>query len=120
MIRVITADEPASTTITVDGKLSGEYVGPVETCCKQAISKGKPVRLYLRDVSAIDERGWTLLRELAKAGVGLKARGIYSSYVVDEIQSALPGQAAFSPVTPPRRDRHLFRQATRHCLRQCR
>jgi hypothetical protein len=61
MIRVITADELASTTITVDGKLCGDYVEPVETCCKQAISKGKPVRLYLRDVSMIDERGWTLL-----------------------------------------------------------
>ena len=31
MIRVMTADELASTTITVDGKLSGDYVDPVET-----------------------------------------------------------------------------------------
>src|ERR1039457_6706950 len=92
MIRVITADELASTTITVDGKLSGDCGDPVETCCKQAISKGKPVRLFLRDVSSIDERGWTLLRALAKTGVGLKARGVYSSYVVDEIQSAHPGR----------------------------
>ena len=80
----------ASTTITVDGKLSGDYVDPVETCCKQAISKGKPVRLYLRDVSTIDERGRMLLRELSQKGVGLKASGIFSSYVVDEIQSAHP------------------------------
>ena len=47
MIRVMTADELASTTITVDGKLYGDYVDPLETCCKQAISKGKPVWLYL-------------------------------------------------------------------------
>jgi len=87
MIRVMTADEPASTTITVDGKLSGDYVEPVETCCIEAISKGKPVRLYLRDVSTIDERGRTLLRKLVEKGVDLKASGIYSSYVVDEIQS---------------------------------
>jgi hypothetical protein len=83
----MTADEPASTTITVDGKLSGDYVEPVETCCIEAISKGKPVRLYLRDVSTIDERGRTLLRKLVEKGVDLKASGIYSSYVVDEIQS---------------------------------
>jgi len=87
MIRVMTADEPASTTITVDGKLSGESVEPVETCCIEAISKGKPVRLYLRDVSTIDEGGRALLRKLVEKGVGLKATGIYSSYVVDEIQS---------------------------------
>ena len=91
MIRVMTADEPASTTITVDGKLSGDYVDPVETCCNQAISKGKPVWLYLRDVSTIDERGRDLLRELAGKGRGAEARGIYSSYVVDEIQSPQPG-----------------------------
>src|SRR5689334_7612386 len=87
MIRVMTADEPASTTITVDGDLSGESVEPVETCCIEAISKGRPVRLYLRDVSAIDERGRSMLRKLVDKGVGLKASGLYSSYVVDDIQS---------------------------------
>jgi hypothetical protein len=33
----------------------------------------------------IDERGRALLRDLAAKGVGLKASGVYSSYVVDEI-----------------------------------
>jgi hypothetical protein len=73
MIWVMTTDEPASTTITVDGKLSGDFVDPVEVCCIQAISKPKPVWLYLRDVSLIDERGRALLRRLAEQGVGLKS-----------------------------------------------
>ena len=88
MIRVITAEDPAITTITVDGKLAGESVESVRICCAQAISKGKPVRVYLREVSTIDEKGRTLLRELARQGVRLKATGIYSSYIVDEIQAA--------------------------------
>jgi hypothetical protein len=83
----MTADEPASTTITVDGRLSGEGVEPVEACCIQALSKGTAVRLHLRDVSAIDERGQTMLRLLASQGVDLTANGIYSSYLVGEIQS---------------------------------
>jgi hypothetical protein len=87
MIRVMAADEGAGTTITVDGMLSGDCLDPVETSCIQAISKGKPVRLYLRDVSTIDERGRALLRDLAAKGVALKASGVYSSYIVDEIQS---------------------------------
>jgi hypothetical protein len=90
MIRVIAADESESTTITVDGKLSGDYLESVETSCLQAISKGKPVRLYLRNVSTIDERGRAPLRDLAAKGVGLKASGVYSSYIVNEIQ---PGHA---------------------------
>jgi len=88
MIRVITADGPGSTTITVDGTLSGEGIEPVQTSCTQALSKGKPVRLHLRDVSAIDECGRSMLRQLAAEGVELTANGIYSSYIVDEIQSA--------------------------------
>jgi hypothetical protein len=89
MIRVITGDEPASTTITVDGMLTGDCLEPVEASCIQAISTGKPVRLYLRDVSTIDDRGRALLRDLAAKGVGLKAKGVYSSFIVDEIQFGL-------------------------------
>ena len=88
MIRVMTADEPGSITITVDGTLSGEDIEPVQTCCTQALSKGKPVRLHLRDVSAIDECGRSMLRHLDAEGVELTANGVYSSYIVDEIQSA--------------------------------
>jgi hypothetical protein len=88
MLRIMTADEPASTTITVDGTMSGEGIEPVQTCCIQALSKGKPVRLHLRDVSTIDERGRAMLRHLAEEGVDVTANGIYSSYIVNEIQSA--------------------------------
>ena len=88
MIRIMTVDERTSTTITVDGTLPGEGIEPVQTCCSEALSKGKPVRLHLRDVSAIDERGRTMLRHLAAEGVGLTANGIYSSYIVGDIQSA--------------------------------
>jgi hypothetical protein len=84
----MTADGPGSTTITADGTLCEESIETVQTCCIEALSKGKPVQLYLRDVSAVDERGRTMLRHLAAAGVDLKANGIYSSYIVDEIQSA--------------------------------
>ena len=88
MIRIMTANEPGSTTITVDGILCDGSVETVHTCCIEALSQGKPVRLYLRDVSTMDERGRTMLRYLAAAGVDLKANGIYSSYIVDKIQSA--------------------------------
>jgi hypothetical protein len=88
MIRIMTADEPASTTITVDGKLCGDGIEPVQTCCVQALLQGKPVRLYLREVSSIDEGGRMMLRNLAAKGVDLAANGIYSSYIVAEIQAA--------------------------------
>jgi hypothetical protein len=88
MVRIMTAEQLTSTTITVDGTLSGDGIEPVQTCCIQALSKGKPVRLHLRDVSTIDERGRTMLRHLAAEGIDLTANGIYSSYIVGDIQSA--------------------------------
>lgn len=88
MIRIMTADGPASITITVDGQLVGKCIDPVETSCAQAIARGKPVQLFLRDVSAIDESGRALLRRLAARGIGLQATGIYSSYIVGMIRSS--------------------------------
>ena len=87
-IRIETADEPECTTITVDGKLSDANVEPVQTCCNEALAKGKPVRLHLRDVCTIDERARAMLRHVAAQGIHLKANGIYSSYIVEEIESA--------------------------------
>ena len=46
MIRIITADEPALTMITVDGQLAGDNIQAVETICDQARSNGKPIRLF--------------------------------------------------------------------------
>ena len=87
MIRIMTAEERGGTTITVDGQLSGKTVEPVEACCIEALSRGKPVRLHLRDVAAIDDHGRATLRHLAAKGVDLTADGVYSSYVVNGIQS---------------------------------
>jgi hypothetical protein len=87
MIRVMTADEPTHTEIIVDGKLSAECVELVETSCNEAISKGKPIQLYLRDVSIIDESGRALLGRLSTEGISLKAAGLYTSYVVDLVMA---------------------------------
>jgi len=93
MIRITQADEPVRTTIVLDGLLSRESVESVQTCCMEALSKGKPVRLHLREVAFIDEFGRTMLRRLAAEGIDLMANGIYSSYVVEEIQSARAAKA---------------------------
>jgi hypothetical protein len=93
MIRILTATEPRGITITVDGRLAGEYIETVDTCVKQAVGQGRPVHLFLRDVSNIDEGGRVLLGRLAAEGVQLSAAGVYSSYIVSEIHpSAKPAK----------------------------
>jgi hypothetical protein len=86
MIRIMTADQPALTMITVDGQLAGDNLQALETSCEEARSHRKPIWLFLRDVSVIAEDGVALLRRLAAKGIRLKASGIYTSYIVQSIQ----------------------------------
>jgi hypothetical protein len=86
MIRILTTNEPSANTIIVDGQLVSDYVESVETCIRQAMGQQRPVHLFLRDVSHIDEEGRALISRLAAMGVELSASGLYSSYVVSEIR----------------------------------
>lgn len=88
MILVSKVENRFRTTVTVDGRLAGDGIGVVESCCNQAIRIGKPVRLFLRDVPVIDQDGGALLCRLAAKGVHLLASGIYTSYVVQALHSS--------------------------------
>jgi ABC-type transporter Mla MlaB component len=76
------AEEQSRTIITVDGQLSVETIEVIESCCDQAVPNGKPVHLFLRDVSTVDQAGRTLLCRLAARGVRLFGSGVYTSYLV--------------------------------------
>jgi hypothetical protein len=89
MIRIQTAIEAGDIAIVIDGQLVGDYVKEVETSLREAIEQYKHVHLFLRDVSHIDETLHALLSRLAAQGVELSADGLYSSYVVSQIQLAL-------------------------------
>lgn len=86
MIRISTATEEKAITITVDGRLTAEYIEALDTCVKQAAKYCRQVHIYLRDVSTIDEQGRALLSRVAADGVQLSAAGIYSSYIVSQIK----------------------------------
>ena len=88
MIRVTTSEEGERIIITIDGQLSGEYVEVVEICCNQAVSQGKPIDVFLRDVLTIDESGRALLTRIAGKGIRLLATGMYTSYVVRDLVAA--------------------------------
>ena len=92
MIRIQTANDRRGTTIALDGQLVGEYVGEVEASIQKASEQRKNVYLFLRDVSHIDETGHSLLSRVAAQGVELSAAGLYSSYVINQIQRALRGR----------------------------
>lgn len=88
MFRVSKAEERSHTIVTVDGQLSSDYIEVVETCCDQAISTGKAVHFFLRDVTTVDQAGRALLCRLAAKGVRLLASGVYTSYLVQAVSPA--------------------------------
>lgn len=88
MIRIQAAVNPGGITITIDGQLIGEYVAEIEASIRESLQQYKPVDLFLRNVSHIDEAGHTLLARLAAQGVELRAAGLYSSHIVTQVQSA--------------------------------
>jgi hypothetical protein len=89
MIRVTKSEERERTIVTIDGQLSGDYIEVVEVCCLQAESEGKPIDVFLNDVSTIDESGRALLTRLAAKGIRLVATGMYTSYVVRDLVAAI-------------------------------
>jgi ABC-type transporter Mla MlaB component len=89
MIRIQTANNQAGITIAIDGQLVGLDVEEVEASIQKASEQRKNVHLFLRDVSHIDETAHSLLSRLAAHGVELSAAGLYSSYVINQIQFAL-------------------------------
>ena len=83
-------DEPNAITINVGGQLVDNCVDAVETCSYQAMGQGRQVHLFLRYVSHIDEHGRSLLASLAGKAVRKSACGVYSSYIVAEINKGQP------------------------------
>src|ERR1035441_6069357 len=82
MFRAGKVEGRSRTIVTIDGQLSGDYIEAVETCCDQAMCRGKAGPLFLRDVSTVDQAGRALLCRLAAKGVRLLASGVYTSYLV--------------------------------------
>jgi ABC-type transporter Mla MlaB component len=89
MIRIQAAINPGGITIAIDGQLISEYVAEIEASIRESMEQYKAVDLFLRNVSHIDEAGHALLCRLAAQGVQLRAAGLYSSYVVTQVQRAL-------------------------------
>jgi hypothetical protein len=88
MFRISKVEGQSRTVVTIDGHLAGEYVQIAKTCCEQAISLGKSVHVFLREVSEVDDAGCDLLSRLAASGCRLHASGVYTSYIVQRLQSA--------------------------------
>jgi anti-anti-sigma regulatory factor len=71
----------------VEGTLSGEWVDVLENCWLEAshAPNGAPVRVDLSGVTYVDDRGRELLACMIEDGAELRATGVMTRAVIEEI-----------------------------------
>ena len=74
----------------VEGMLSGVWVDELERCWREArrSSNGDPVCVDLSGVSFVDDKGRRLLAQMFRAGVELRAVGVMTRGIIEEIRES--------------------------------
>jgi ABC-type transporter Mla MlaB component len=71
MLRIDTIENDGRTTLRLEGRVMGAWVGEVRRSCRDVLERGGQVTLDLASVSFVDPDGVVLLRELASRDVAL-------------------------------------------------
>ncbi|HXL21085.1 MAG TPA: TolC family protein [Candidatus Dormibacteraeota bacterium] len=87
MLRITTEKKRGRTTLSVEGRLAGQWVGALEECWRtlRAGSPGEKFSVNLCGVSFIDAAGKVLLKTIHRDGGQLLAEGCLNQSIVDEI-----------------------------------
>ena len=87
MLRITVENNPPSTTLKLEGKLSGPWVGELERTWHlvTANTAGNCVLLDLCDVTFITDEGKEQLKRLCEKGAQFKTSGCLGRGIVEEI-----------------------------------
>ena len=87
MLRITTDTKRGKLVLSVEGKLSGSYVGTLEQCWRElrVASPKEKINVDLCGVSFIDDAGKVLLKEIFRQGGQLVAVGCLNQAIVREI-----------------------------------
>jgi ABC-type transporter Mla MlaB component len=91
MLRIHIQREAESTSLTIEGKLTGPWVMELEKCWREEMSREPTGRVVvnLAAVSFVDAGGRELLSRMRRQGARLIARGCLMKMLVDEIEVGL-------------------------------
>jgi anti-anti-sigma regulatory factor len=88
VIRINVYHDGSSISFIIEGTLAGEWAEEFEKCWQREMASEsfKSITVNLSAVSFMDEKGRELLERLYKQGATLKARGVMTQSVIDEIK----------------------------------
>ena len=94
MLRITSEKKRGKVVLTIEGRLTGPWVGTLEQCWRQlrAASPSEKFSLNLCGVSFIDPAGKMLLKEIHHQGGQLIAEGCLNQAIVREISDAEKGE----------------------------
>lgn len=92
MIRISETREGSKRRLLVEGTLSGDWVDVLEKYWleEQTPSNGEPIRIDLSGVTYIDNKGRDLLSGMIRDGAELRATGVMTRAVIEEITAGKP------------------------------
>ena len=86
MLKITFNDTPESTTVKLEGKLSGPWVEELErSWTEHSPLASENVIIDLSDVTYIDPEGKRLLARMVDKGVCFEGTNLMTKYVIDEI-----------------------------------
>jgi ABC-type transporter Mla MlaB component len=91
MLRITVEEQDNATSLRLEGKLTGDWVGELERCwiSNRNHSTESQFSVDLGSVSFVDENGKALLRRMVSQGAKLRARGPLMTSLAKEIASQL-------------------------------
>jgi anti-anti-sigma regulatory factor len=94
LIRISQISNGSNMRLLVEGRLSGGWVDVLETSWLEAQSErdGKPLCIDLSGVTYIDVKGRELLVRIIHSGSELRAAGVMTKAVVEEITKEVEGK----------------------------
>ena len=87
MLRITTIDNGATTTFRIEGRLVGDWVAELESCCI-SVKTADPTRkleIDMSDVEFIDEKGEALLERLYLDGAELHGGNPFMESIIARI-----------------------------------
>jgi ABC-type transporter Mla MlaB component len=87
MLRITIAETATEQRWTLEGRLVGPWVGELRTSWKNRhrAQNGRTCTVDLSEVTCIDKSGVRLLRTMTKEGTRFIATGIYTKYVLEQL-----------------------------------
>ena len=105
MIRISEILKGSKRRLLVEGTLAGDWVEVLEKSWleAQASRNGESMRIDLSGVTWIDDKGRELLKRILQDGAELRATGIMTKSVIEEVIEEISGADATRPSPKPTR-----------------